>query len=104
MRNRIIDPEPYYRVNAALLRENEPKMEMYKSCKRCYGSGTDNGKDPCLDCDGLGSVMQTPKSCKGCCGTGKVPIDKWHGAHSPYRETGYGDCTECGGLGTVMQP
>ena len=29
-----------------------------KKCGRCYGSGSDNGKDPCIDCDGLGSVYR----------------------------------------------
>ena len=56
--------ERYERVNAALLADREPKTVVYKSCKRCDGTGWLSAPayvwwetEQCPDCDGIGSRM-----------------------------------------------
>jgi len=78
--------------------EKKIKLNKYKECEVCHGSGAERGSTPdtCQTCHGHGQVtrvtntflgqMQTSSTCPQCGGTGEVITNK---------------CTECHGNGIV---
>ncbi len=78
--------------------EKKIKLNKYKECDSCHGSGAERGSTPstCPTCNGHGQVtrvtntflgqMQTSSSCPQCGGTGEIITNK---------------CTQCHGNGIV---
>ncbi len=78
--------------------EKKIKLNKYKECEACHGSGSERGSSPttCPTCNGQGQVtrvtntflgqMQTASTCPQCGGTGEIITNK---------------CKECHGNGIV---